>query len=136
MFLLAIDGVVGMKNSSRKKILIVEDEEHIASAEKMILEDDYHVYLSSNGLNGFDLIKREKPDLVVLDVMLPGLNGFDICRRIRAEKSLKNTKIVMVTAKNEDKDEIRGMDLGADDYIMKPFEASELKHVIKQVLKE
>lgn len=117
-----------------KKVLIVEDEEHIANAEKMILEEDYHVLIANNGLRGFDMAKKEKPDLVVLDVMLPGMNGFDVCKKIRNEKALKDTKIVMVTAKNEEKDETHGMDLGADDYIMKPFEAIELKHVIKQVL--
>lgn len=122
------------KKSAMKKVLIVEDEEHIANAEKMILEEDYHVLIANNGLRGFDMAKKEKPDLVVLDVMLPGMNGFDVCKKIRNEKALKDTKIVMVTAKNEEKDETHGMDLGADDYIMKPFEAIELKHVIKQVL--
>ncbi|MEM4259953.1 MAG: response regulator [Candidatus Woesearchaeota archaeon] len=123
-----------MKKSSMKRVLIVEDEEHIANAEKMILEDDYHVIMANDGLRGFDLAKKEKPDLIVLDLMLPGMNGFDICKKIKNDKTLKDIKIVMVTAKNEEKDEIKGMKLGADDYIMKPFEAIELKHVVKQVL--
>jgi len=76
-----------------------------------------------------------KPAVVILDVMLPKKSGFDVCKELRADKSLKNTKIVMVTAKDQEKDEAVGMDLGADDYLMKPFEAIELTHIVRQVLK-
>jgi two-component system, OmpR family, alkaline phosphatase synthesis response regulator PhoP len=119
----------------KKKVLIIEDEKNIANAEKMILQDDYHVVLAHDGLNGLKMAQSHKPDIVVLDLMLPGMHGYDVCKKLREDKNLKDTKIVMVTAKSDDKDEIKGMDLGADDYIMKPFEPVELKHVIKQVLK-
>jgi two-component system, OmpR family, alkaline phosphatase synthesis response regulator PhoP len=116
-----------------KKVLIIEDEMNIAHAERMILEEDYHVILAHDGLSGLKLAQKEKPDIVVLDLMLPKMHGFDVCKKIREDKNLKDTKIIMVTAKNDDKDESKGMDAGADDYIMKPFEPVELKHVIRQV---
>jgi two-component system, OmpR family, alkaline phosphatase synthesis response regulator PhoP len=120
---------------SKKQLLIIEDEEHIANAERIILENDYDVHISNDGLEGLKKAESLKPHVILLDIMLPGMNGFDICRKLRGNKQMRSTKIVMVTAKDQDKDEIMGMDLGADDYIMKPFEADELIHVVSQVLR-
>ena len=125
-------GVLPMKPS----IVIVEDEVNIANAEKLILQAEYDVHLAHDGEEGLRLIKEVKPTLVVLDLMLPKMSGVEICKQIRADAALKGTKVVMVTAKNEDRDEQEGMDTGADDYIMKPFEPVELRHVVNQVLKE
>lgn len=117
-----------------KKIVIVEDDENIANAEKLILSDVYEVHHAKAGQEGLELIKQVKPDLALLDIMMPGMDGFELCKRIRADEELKATKIVMVTAKDQDKDEAEGMEIGADDYIMKPFEPDELLHVTNQVL--
>jgi len=120
----------------KKSIVIVEDEVNIANAEKLILDDDFEVHLAHDGEEGLKKIKEVRPHLVVLDLMLPKMHGIDVCKSIRADSNLKSTKIVMVTAKNEDQDEVQGMDVGADDYIMKPFEPVELMHVVNQVLKK
>ncbi len=117
----------------KKSIVIVEDEIPIAEAEKMILESDYDVTMVHHGSEAVRVIKDKRPDLVLLDVMLPGLNGFDICRILKADSEI-TSKIVMVTAKNEEKDEMIGMGLGADDYLMKPFESVELIHIVNQTL--
>jgi DNA-binding response OmpR family regulator len=120
----------------KKSIVIIEDEVNIANAEKLILEGDFKVHLAHDGEDGLKKVKEVRPDLVVLDLMLPKMHGVDVCKNIRSDKALSSTKIVMVTAKNEERDEIEGMDIGADDYIMKPFEPVELLHVVNQVLKE
>ena len=117
-----------------KKIVIVEDEKAIADAEKSILEDGYDVYVCYDGKIGLKKINEIKPDLAILDVMLPSLDGFALCRKIKSDSALRHLKVLMVTAKNEEKDEARGIGIGADDYIMKPFEAVELRHVVAQLL--
>ncbi|MBC8495843.1 response regulator [archaeon] len=119
-----------------KRLLIIEDEEHIAEAEKLILKDKYRVFVARTGSEGLEMAKKIRPDVIVLDIMLPHISGYEICQRLRDEKNLSNVKIVMVTAKSEQADEDIGMDLGADDYIMKPFEPEELLHVVSQVLKK
>ena len=118
----------------KKSIVIVEDDINIAKAEALILQNEFDVHLAHDGEAGHNLIKKVKPHAVVLDLMLPKLHGYELCKRIKADPELCATKIVMVTAKNEGKDEMMGLDIGADDYIMKPFEGTELRHVIKQVL--
>ena len=118
----------------RKSIVIIEDEVNIANAEKLILQADFNIHLAHDGEEGLRLIKKIKPHAVVLDLMLPKMSGFDICKRIKKDNQLSSTKVVMVTAKSEDRDELKGMEYGADDYIMKPFEPAELRHVINQML--
>ena len=106
------------------KILIVEDEESIAELEKDYLElSGFEVEIENNGTDGLDRALKEDYDLLILDLMLPGTDGFEICRRVR---EIKNTPIIMVSAKKEDIDKIRGLGLGADDYITKPFSVNEL----------
>lgn len=119
----------------KKTVVIIEDDTNIADAERVVLEEDFLIHLVHDGEDGLSKVKDLKPDAVVLDIMLPNMSGFEVCRAIKNDESLKATKVVMVTAKNEERDEIMGMDLGADDYIMKPFEAEELRHVVNQVLK-
>ena len=91
---------------------------------------------AGTGEDGLAVLDKKLCDGIILDLMLPKVNGIEICRRLRSDESLTHTKIVMVTAKNQPADELKGMDIGADDYIMKPFEAEELLHVINQVLKQ
>lgn len=120
----------------KKSIVIIEDDENIANGEKLILQEMFNcrIHVAKTGEEGFKFVKKLRPMLVVLDLMLPGMSGFDVCKRIREDPQIKNTKIVMVTAKNQPIDEMKGIEVGADDYIMKPFEADELKHVVMQVL--
>lgn len=107
-----------------KKILIVEDDLLAAELERDYLEaSDYEVEICVNGIEGMRKAESVEYDLLILDVMLPGMNGFEICRAIRQKK---NVPIIIVTAKTEDLDLIRGLGLGADDYIMKPFNPTEL----------
>ena len=111
------------------KILIIEDEKEIADLEKDYLEmNNFEVETFDRGDDGLDAAMKNDYDLVVLDLMLPGTDGFDICRKVRAEK---NIPIIMVSAKKDDIDKIRGLGLGADDYITKPFSPSELVARVK-----
>src|SRR3989344_4133650 len=118
----------------KKSVLIIEDEKHIAEAQSLILSELYRVHHAPDGAKGVEMANKLKPDVVILDIMLPKMSGYEVCRKIRSNAELKSTKIVMVTAKNQQIDESTGMGIGADDYIMQPFEADELKHVIDQVL--
>ena len=107
-----------------KKILIVEDDVLASELERDYLEaSGYEVELMRDGDEGYRRAQNGEYDLLLLDIMLPGMSGFEICRRIRREQ---NVPIIMVTAKTEDVDMIRGLGLGADDYIMKPFNPTEL----------
>lgn len=111
------------------KILIVEDEEAIAELEKDYLElSDFEVTIENDGTKGLELALKEDYDLLILDLMLPGVDGFEICKEIRRAK---NTPIIMVSAKKDDIDKIRGLGLGADDYMTKPFSPSELVARVK-----
>ena len=111
------------------KILIIEDEVAIAELERDYLElSGFEVEIENTGDGGLKRALDEKFDLFILDLMLPGMDGFEICKRIR---KVKNTPILMVSAKKEDIDKIRGLGLGADDYITKPFSPSELVARVK-----
>jgi len=111
------------------KILIVEDEEAIADLEKDYLEmSGYEVVTVNDGTNGLAAALQEDFDLLILDLMLPGIDGYEICKEVREEK---NIPIIMVSAKKEDIDKIRGLSFGADDYMTKPFSPSELVARVK-----
>ena len=111
------------------RILIIEDEVAIADLERDYLElSGFTVEIENTGDVGLARALKEEFDLFILDLMLPGVDGFEICKRIRDEK---NTPILMVSAKKEDIDKIRGLGLGADDYITKPFSPSELVARVK-----
>ncbi|MDO8642774.1 MAG: response regulator [Candidatus Woesearchaeota archaeon] len=122
------------KTAVKRSLVIVEDDENIALAEQLILQDQFTVHVAKDGEEGLALVRKHKPHAVVLDVMMPRLNGYEVCKKIREDTTLKHTKVVMVTAKDQQKDETKGLDTGADDYIMKPFEPAELLHVVNQVL--
>lgn len=111
------------------KILIIEDEEAIADLEKDYLElSGFDVEIENDGISGLERALSEEFDMYILDLMLPGTDGFEICKKIREKK---NTPILMVSAKKDDIDKIRGLGLGADDYITKPFSPSELVARVK-----
>ena len=111
------------------RVLIIEDELAIAELEKDYLElSDFEVVIEQNGSKGCERALEEDFDIFVLDLMLPDMDGFEICKRIR---EVKNTPILMVSAKKEDIDKLRGLGLGADDYITKPFSPSELVARVK-----
>ncbi len=111
------------------KILIVEDEEAIADLEKDYLElSDFEVTIENNGDQGLETALSGDYYLVILDLMLPGIDGFEVCKKIREEKDIP---IIMVSAKKDDIDKIRGLGLGADDYMTKPFSPSELVARVK-----
>src|SRR5882672_9956113 len=106
--------------SQKKRIVLVEDEEDIAALIKLQAEVlGYKLHVEVDGVNGYRAIEREKPDLVLLDIMLPGENGFDVCRRIKNNPDLKNVPVIILTAKTEEIDIILGLELGADDYVAK-----------------
>lgn len=111
------------------KILIIEDEVSIADLEKDYLEmSGYEVVIENDGTKGLEAALSEDVDLVILDLMLPGVDGYEICKQVREEK---NIPIIMVSAKKDDIDKIRGLGLGADDYMTKPFSPSELVARVK-----
>lgn len=111
------------------KILIIEDEIEIADLEKDYLElSGFEVQIANDGVKGLEMALNEKFDLIILDLMLPGMDGFEVCKEIREKKNLP---IIMVSAKKDDIDKIRGLGLGADDYMTKPFSPSELVARVK-----
>jgi two-component system phosphate regulon response regulator PhoB len=120
----------------KEKILIVEDETDIREILAYNLDKEgYLVLTAPDGEKGLDLVEKEIPDLVLLDLMLPGLDGLDVCRRMREIPSTKNIPIIMVTAKGEESDIVLGLGLGADDYVKKPFSPKELIGRVKAVLR-
>ncbi|WP_294371116.1 response regulator transcription factor [uncultured Clostridium sp.] len=121
---------------TREKILIVDDEEHIVELLDFNLKNaGYETFTASDGIEAVKIAEEEKPSLILLDLMLPGMDGFDVCKEIRKNKEMKNTSIIMLTAKGEELDKILGLELGADDYITKPFSVRELLARVKAVLR-
>lgn len=122
--------------TQKKKILLIEDEEDIASVVKLQADlSGYRLHVETDGIAGFRAVEREHPDLVLLDIMLPGQNGFDVCRKIKSHPELKNIPIIILTAKGEELDIVLGLELGADDYIVKPFSPKVLFSKVKTVLR-
>jgi len=115
------------------KILIIEDEANIAQVLRLYLEQaGYSVLTAGDGVAGLELHAREHPDLIILDLMLPALDGIEVCRRIR---SWANTPILMLTARQGEEDRIAGLDMGADDYLVKPFSPREVVSRVKAILR-
>lgn len=122
--------------SQKKRILLIEDEEDIAALIKLQAElFGYKLHVEVDGINGYRTIEREKPDLVILDIMLPGENGFDVCRKMKSDPELKNIPVIILSAKAEEFDVVLGLELGADDYVQKPFSPKVLISRIKAVLR-
>lgn len=118
---------------SKEKILVVDDDVNICELLRLYIErDDYQVVIANDGAQAVELFNREQPDLVLLDIMLPKMDGWQVCKEIR---KTSNRPIIMLTAKGELFDKILGLELGADDYIIKPFEAKEVIARIHAVLR-
>lgn len=115
------------------KILIVDDDKNICELLRLYMEkDEYEVVLSHNGEDAVNKFSQVNPDLVLLDIMLPGQDGWQVCREIRKKS---DTPIIMITAKGETFDKVLGLELGADDYVVKPFDAKEVVARVKAVLR-
>ena len=122
--------------SGQKKILIVEDEQDILQLVKHYLEKEgFRPVTAMNGLDALKRVKEDKPDLVVLDLMLPHMDGLEVCKRLRAVPDTSMLPIIMLTAKAEESDTIVGLELGADDYITKPFSPKALVARVKALLR-
>lgn len=120
----------------KQKLLLVEDEEDIATLLKIQAEiSGYKLHVEVDGINGFRAIQREKPDLVILDIMLPGQSGLDVCRKMKKDPELKNIPIIIISAKGKELDIVLAFELGADDYVTKPFSPKILFTRIKAVLR-
>jgi DNA-binding response OmpR family regulator len=117
-----------------KRILIIEDDVAIQRGLKDNLEyESYEVLTAADGEEGYYLIKEKKPDLIILDLMLPKMNGYELCRKVRNEGV--TTPILMLTARGEEMDRVLGLDMGADDYVTKPFSVPELLARIRAIIR-
>jgi len=120
----------------KERILIVEDDKHISKLVKFNLEKaNYDCAIAATGEKALEALDDRAVDLIILDIMLPGMDGFEICRAIKEKEKLKSIPIIMLTAKGEEVDRIVGLELGADDYIVKPFSPRELVLRVKAILK-
>lgn len=123
----------GTGNTMQSKILIVEDDANLLETLRYNLnKESYQVLTAADGETALEVARKEKPDLIILDVMLPGLSGFEVCRILRKET---NTPIIMLTAKTDETDKIVGLEIGADDYVTKPFSVRELTARIRAMLR-
>ncbi len=118
---------------TKRKILVVDDDRKIVELVRLYLEKDgYRVLVAYDGLKALELARQRRPDLIVLDLMLPGVDGLDVCRILQAESEVP---IIMLTAKTTDEDKLIGLELGADDYITKPFNPREVVARVRAVLR-
>jgi two-component system response regulator RpaA len=119
-----------------KKILVVEDDDIVArTVERCLRRGDFRITLANSGVEGLQTARRILPDLVVLDVIMPGMDGYTVCREMRADPILKNVPILFLTAKAKDEDKITGFTAGADDYLSKPFNLEELLLRVRAILR-
>ena len=120
----------------KEKILVVEDDEDIQELiDFNLAREGYHVLKVASGEEALSVENREKPDLVILDLMLPGLDGLEVCRRLKSGQDGGAVPIIMVTAKGEESDIVTGLELGADDYLVKPFSPRILVARVRNVLR-
>lgn len=124
-----------MTTTPPHKVLIADDEPNILlSLEFLMKREGHHVLLARDGDEALAAIRSERPDLVLLDVMMPGRSGFDVCQAVRADETLAGVKIVLLTAKGRDTDIAKGMALGATEYMTKPFSTKELAARVRALL--
>ena len=118
-----------------KKILVVDDEVDLVETVRFPLEmEGYHVLVSYNGEDALNQARKENPDLILLDLMLPKLDGYKVCRLLKFDERYKHIPILMLTAKTQEKDKVLGLETGADEYITKPFEMDYLMEKVKTYL--
>jgi len=118
-----------------QKILIVDDEPNIlVSLEYLMKREGYEVHLARDGQEAIDVVRRERPRLVLLDVMMPRKTGFEVCQELRADEAVRDTLVLMLTAKGRDADVAKGLGVGADAYMTKPFSTQELVQKVREML--
>jgi two-component system, OmpR family, response regulator MprA len=121
---------------NRPRLLVVDDEQSIVDFIRLGMRyEGYRVEEASDGMTGFDAAQRLRPSLVILDVMLPGMDGIEVCRRLRENEATQDIPILMLTAKDEVRDRVTGLDAGADDYLTKPFSFEELLARVRALLR-
>ena len=119
------------------KILIVDDEPNIVIPLQFLMEQNgYSTLVACSGEEALEMISKERPDLILLDIMLPGVDGFEVCEIVRLNPKWRNTRIIFLTAKGRDVDIAKGMVLGADEYITKPFSNQQIIDAVKRLLEE
>jgi two-component system alkaline phosphatase synthesis response regulator PhoP len=111
---------------TRKKILVVDDDPNVIAIAKELLDEDYNLKTATTGEEALKIARDFIPDLILLDIMMPGMDGYEVCRRLREQSIFLDAQIIMVSAKGELEDRIKGREMGADDYIIKPFEEENL----------
>jgi len=119
------------------RILVVEDEKNILELVRFNLErEGYQVLTALDGINGLEIARTQAPDLILLDVMLPEMNGLEVCQELRRDNATKSIPIIMLSARAEELDRMLGLEMGADEYVTKPFSLRELSAIIKTRLCE
>jgi DNA-binding response OmpR family regulator len=117
------------------KILIADDEPNIlVSLEYLMKREGYEVSVARDGVEALDVLRRERPRLVLLDVMMPGKSGFEVCQEIRSDEALRETRVLMLTAKGRETDIAKGLGVGANGYMTKPFSTRELVQKVREML--
>lgn len=118
-----------------KKILIADDNENIRDALTYLLEDEgYTLWLAKDGADTLKKVREVRPDILFLDIMMPEINGYDVCRILKSDPDLKSTYVIMLTAKGQVSEQERGKEVGADEYIVKPFSPMEILSKVKTIL--
>jgi DNA-binding response OmpR family regulator len=119
-----------------KKILVADDNENIRDALAYLLEDDgFKLWIAKDGADTLQKTREMRPDILLLDVMMPIMNGYDVCRMIKSDPELKDTYVIMLTAKGQVAEQEQGKKVGADEYIVKPFSPAEIRIKIQNILK-
>ena len=119
----------------QKKILIADDNENIREALTYLLEDEgYQLWLAKDGAETIEKVKEFRPDILFLDIMMPEINGYDVCQVIKSDPVLKSTYVIMLTAKGQVAEQEQGKEVGADEYIVKPFSPMEILTKIKNIM--
>jgi len=131
-----IENILKSLSDTREKILLVDDEVDALAALKVALgADGYNVVEALDGLEALRMARSENPDVILLDIMMPGMDGFEVCKQLKSDTQLNTIPVIMLTAKGEVDDKVEGLEMGADDYVTKPFNLKELKARIKSVIR-
>ena len=121
---------------NQNSILVIEDDDIVSrTIERCLRGDEFHVTIASSGVEGLQKARRQPPELIILDVIMPGMDGYAVCREVRADPLLKEVPILFLTAKAKDEDKITGLTAGADDYLSKPFNLDELTLRVRAILR-
>jgi CheY-like chemotaxis protein len=128
--------IKGEFSSEKPKVLVVDDEPHIVNLIKMVLQDDYDVTIANSGNEAIHMVEDQRPDLVTMDIMMPGMSGYEVVEEMRKFDSTKNIPVIFLSAKDTLADMQEGMEVGGDDYMTKPFDPEDLLKRIKASLKK